>query len=94
MSFQTPNWLEGVATFYGATLLGAVVAPVVHIYGTHELAYILRECEPRVHITASSFGHQDYLSNLESIGDLPSMEVVVIDGDGRAGTTPFDSLLG
>ncbi len=93
VSFQTPNWLEGVATFYGATLLGAVIAPVVHIYGSHELAYILRECEPRVHITASSFGHQDYLSNLESIGDLPSMEVVVIDGDGRPGTTPFDGLL-
>ena len=93
VSFQTPNWLEGVATFYGSALLGAVVVPIVHIYGSHELEYILRQCQPRVHVTASKFGHQDYLSNLESISDLPPMDVVVIDGDGRAGTSPFDELL-
>ncbi len=94
MSFQTPNWIEGVVTFYGSALLGAVAAPIVHIYGSHELAYILRQCQPRVHVTASSFGHQDYLSNLESIDDLPPMDVMVIDGDGRAGTNPFEALLG
>jgi acyl-CoA synthetase len=94
VSFQTPNWIEGVVTFYGSALLGAVAAPIVHIYGSHELAYILRQCQPRVHVTASSFGHQDYLSNLESIDDLPPMDVMVIDGDGRAGTNPFEALLG
>ena len=91
MSFQTPNWLEGVATFYASALLGAVVVPIVHIYGRHELEYILRQSRPRVHVTATGFGHQDYLANLESIGDLP-MDIVVIDGDGRAGTTRFGDL--
>jgi acyl-CoA synthetase (AMP-forming)/AMP-acid ligase II len=91
VSFQTPNWLEGVATFYASALLGAVVVPIVHIYGRHELEYILRQSRPRVHVTATGFGHQDYLANLESIGDLP-MDIVVIDGDGRAGTTRFGDL--
>jgi acyl-CoA synthetase len=91
VSFQTPNWLEGVATFYATALLGAVIVPIVHIYGRHELEYILRQSQPRVHVTASSFGHQDYLANLEAIGDLP-MDIFVIDGDGRAGTSRFEDL--
>lgn len=81
VSFQTPNWIEGVATFYGAAFLGAVVAPVVHIYGPHELGYILRECRPKVHVTAQAFGRQDYLANLATLTDLGPLEVVVVDDD-------------
>ncbi len=87
VSFQTPNWIEGVATFYGAAMLGAVVAPIVHIYGSRELGYILRQCEPRVHVTASQFGRQDYLANLAEVGDLQAMTVVLADADADAGAT-------
>ncbi len=93
VSFQTPNWIEGAATFYGAALLGAVVAPIVHIYGSRELAYILRQCEPRVHVTASRFGHQDFIANLASIETDPGLQVVVIDGDGPPGSSSFADLL-
>lgn len=92
VTFQTPNWIEGVATFYGAALLGAVVAPVVHIYGSRELSYILRECEPRVHVTAPRFGRQDYLANLASLPAPPPMQVVVTGDECPAGFTPFDQL--
>jgi acyl-CoA synthetase (AMP-forming)/AMP-acid ligase II len=92
VSFQTPNWIEGVATFYGAALLGAVVAPVVHFYGSRELAYILGECAPRVHVTASRFGHQDFLANLASIRDCTA-EIVVVDGPAPGGTSSFDDLV-
>ena len=97
VTFQTPNWIEGVATFYGSALLGAVVAPVVHIYGTKELSYILDECEPRVHVTAPRFGRQDYLANLASLPDLASTRVVVTGGSGEErppGYTPFSQLAG
>ncbi len=92
VSFQTPNWIEGVTTFYATAMLGAIVAPIVHIYGRHEVAYILRECEPKVHVTASRFGRQDYLANLASISDLPAMDVVVVDGNPGPGTTAFEDL--
>ncbi|HEX4245197.1 MAG TPA: AMP-binding protein, partial [Acidimicrobiales bacterium] len=92
VSFQTPNWIEGAATFYGAALLGAVAAPVVHFYGSRELAYILRQCEPRVHVTASRFGPQDFLANLASIPDLRAMEVVVVGDDLPAEFSSFDQL--
>ena len=73
VTFQTPNWIEGVVTFYGAALLGAVVAPIVHIYGSRETSYILDQCRPKVHVTASRFGHQDFLANLESMAGSPEM---------------------
>ncbi|HUC04260.1 MAG TPA: AMP-binding protein, partial [Acidimicrobiales bacterium] len=62
VTFQTPNWLEGAVTFYAAAFAGAVVAPIVHIYGSRETSYILNACRPRVHVTAARFGHQDFLA--------------------------------
>ena len=93
VTFQTPNWIEGVVTFYGAALLGAVAAPIVHIYGIRETAYILNQCRPRVHVTASRFGHQDFLTNLESMAGLPEFELVVADEKVPAGTSRFSDLL-
>ncbi len=93
VTFQTPNWLEGAVTFYAAALAGAVVAPIVHIYGSRETSYILGACHPRVHVTASKFGHQDFLANLEAMPDVPVMDLVVLDGDGPAGSSAFEELL-
>jgi acyl-CoA synthetase len=93
VTFQTPNWLEGAVTFYAATLVGAVVAPIVHIYGSRESSYILGACRPKVHVTAARFGHQDFLANLESMPDLPDMELVVVDGAGPHGSVGFGELL-
>jgi acyl-CoA synthetase len=93
VTFQTPNWLEGAITFYAASLLGAVVAPIVHIYGSRETAYILEACHPKVHVTAVKFGHQDFLANLEEVPDIPDMQLVVLDGGGPAGSIAFSDLL-
>ena len=93
MTFQTPNWIEGVVTFCGAALLGAVAAPIVHIYGSHETGYILNQCRPKVHVTASRFGHQDFLANLESIEGLPDFELVVTDEMAPPGSSRFSDLL-
>ena len=93
VTFQTPNWLEGAVTFYAAALAGAVVAPIVHIYGSRETSYILRTCRPKVHVTASQFGHQDFLANLEAMGDLPETQMVVLDGVGPTGSIEFSDLL-
>ena len=93
VTFQTPNWIEGVTTFYGAAMLGAVVAPVVHLYGSRELSYILRECAPCVHVTAPRFGRQDYLANLAAASDDLLPMAVVVTGDAcPEGYIPFDRL--
>jgi len=97
VAFQLPNWVEAAATFYAATFLGAVVAPIVHFYGPREVGYILRESGARALITAKSFGHVDYLAMLDELRPtLPALETVALVGveaaHTPAGALSFDTL--
>jgi acyl-CoA synthetase (AMP-forming)/AMP-acid ligase II len=83
VAFQMPNWIEAAATYYGAAMVGAVVAPIVHFYGPHEVRHILRESRARLFVVTESFGKLQPLDALESIrGDLPDLETVVTVGRG------------
>lgn len=100
VAFQLPNWVEAAATFYATTMLGAVVAPIVHFYGHKEVGYILGQSGARLLVTADRFGHLDYLAALEGIRPrTPALEsVVVVAADSSAGTAlppwaePFSTL--
>lgn len=84
VAFQLPNWAETVACYYGLSLLGAVLVPIVHIYGSHELKHILSESKARVLITATQFGRQYFVANVEAIRDeLPDLELVIVVGADR-----------
>jgi len=95
IAFQLPNWLEAAATFYAVAYLGAVVVPIVHFYGTKEVAYILARTRVKALVTADRFGAQDFLANLESMrADLPDLEWVAVVGDVVGpGNIAFDELL-
>jgi acyl-CoA synthetase len=82
VAFQTPNWVEGAATFYAAAMLGAVVVPIVHVYGAKELRYILRQTGVATLVIADRFGASDYLANLAAVqGDADRLERVFVVGD-------------
>ena len=97
IAFQLPNWVEAAVTFWAAAFVGAVVTPIVHFYGPKEVAYILRRTAVRALVTATRFGHQDYIAALEEIrGDAPALELVAVVGDGVVPpwAVPFEGLLG
>jgi len=95
VAVQLPNWVEGAATWFAASMLGAVVVPIVHYYGTSELSYILQESQARVLVTGDRFGEVDYLANLEVVRPrLDALEHVVVVGDAvPVGGTRFGELL-
>ncbi len=96
VAFQLPNWMEAAATFYGASLLGAVLVPIVHFYGPKEVRFILAHTQARALITAASFRQTDYLAALASYRDeLPALEtVVVVGGEPRLrGALAFEDLV-
>jgi acyl-CoA synthetase len=94
VAFQLPNWIEAALVFYGASLLGAVVAPVVHFYGPKEVRYILDRSGARVLVTADTFRGLDYLQMLDGIvGDMPALEQVYVVGDDAARWTRFSALV-
>ncbi|MEZ5169403.1 MAG: AMP-binding protein [Acidimicrobiia bacterium] len=81
VAFQLPNWKEAAATFWGLAHLGAVLVPVVHFYGPHELGYILTESGARALVTTTGFGHLDYRAGFESLGPTtPDLGLVVVVG--------------
>jgi acyl-coenzyme A synthetase/AMP-(fatty) acid ligase len=94
VAFQMPNWVEAAATFWGLSLLGAVIVPIVHFYGPHEVGFILRESGARLHLSADRFGHANYLDALDAVlPDTPDVEAVIVAGDDEGRHTPFSTLL-
>src|SRR5205085_6249484 len=78
------------ATFWGAAMVGAVVVPIVHFYGAKEVAYILRQSEARVLVTADRTAHLDHLELLDGlVADLPALDHVLVVGDDPGRWSPF-----
>ena len=101
LAFQLPNWPEAAATFWGAALLGCVLVPVVHTYGTKEMGFILERSGARAFVTADRFASMEYLA---ALGDhrrtCPALETVAVvghdDSSGAslpAGAVAFSALL-
>src|SRR5690606_36498537 len=81
VAFQPPNWVETAAVFWGTSMLGAVLVPLVHFYGPKEVRYILRHTRAKVLVTAARFRQSDYLAALRSFREeLPDLETVVLVG--------------
>ena len=95
VAYRYPNWADAAVAFWAASLLGAVIVPLVHIYGPKELRYILEHTEARALITPDRFGRTDWCEALPTLlTELPHLELVVVDGpDVPAGMLPIGDLL-
>jgi acyl-CoA synthetase (AMP-forming)/AMP-acid ligase II len=70
VAVQVPSWVEGVVAQAAALLVGAVLVPVVPIYGPRELGFILRESRARLLVVPDRWGRRDYLADLPRIGAI------------------------
>ncbi|HEY9313218.1 AMP-binding protein [Williamsia sp.] len=87
VAFQLPNWMEAAATFWASSLIGAVVVPIVHIYGRREVVHILAVSKPAAFITAERFGR--LVHDPEVCADVPIVGVVGRDFDDLLGAEPM-----
>jgi acyl-CoA synthetase (AMP-forming)/AMP-acid ligase II len=91
VAFQLPNSVEAAAAFYGLSMLGAVLVPIGHMYGTSEIRYVLDESGARALIVANwrkpgfefAILPDGPLEHVIAVGDLPAPRNVV----------PFDDLV-
>ncbi len=47
VAFQLPNWREAVVAFYGLAMGSYVLVPIVHVYGSKEVKFILEQSGAR-----------------------------------------------
>ncbi|MDB5446868.1 MAG: hypothetical protein JWQ97_2185 [Phenylobacterium sp.] len=86
VAMQLPNWAETMALTLAIIYAGAVVLPVVPIYGAKELAFILGQSRAKALFVPQAWGRTDYLELLPRLGPLPHLKTTVVIGEqGRPG---------
>ncbi len=81
VAIQVPNWVEGNLMFQATMMLGAVVLPIIHIYGAAEVSYILRQSGAKLLVMPDRWRNIDYLDRLAHLEDTPALEHVLIIGE-------------
>ena len=68
------NWREWLVVAIAAAQAGAVMLPVVTIYGAKELGFILRQSKAKWLFTPDRFRNVDYRQVVADCGELPALE--------------------
>src|SRR5574341_742479 len=83
VSFQLPNWWQFVVLYLATVRLGAVANPLMPIFRSRELSFMLRQAEPRVFVSPLRFRGFDHAALTRDLQkDLSKMHVLIAGGDG------------
>jgi acyl-coenzyme A synthetase/AMP-(fatty) acid ligase len=102
VAFQLPNWAECVVVTLGVLQIGAVVAPVMPVFGEREVAMVLSRSRARVFILPRSFRRRRHADELPGVVREASARalplrvehVVVVADAGPSGAVRAGSLGG
>ncbi len=82
LAMEMPNWLEGCEVYLGAAALGLVVVPIIHIYKSSEVEFILRQSGAKAFVVPDRWTSVEYLPMLEEIRPrLPDLQHVIVVGE-------------
>jgi cyclohexanecarboxylate-CoA ligase len=91
VSFQLPNCAEAVIVFQAVMKLGATVNPIVPIYRSRELRFILGQSRAKVVFIPGTLRGDGYCSMYADLAsELPDLELVVTIGDNSSSATLTD----
>ncbi|MGF6917995.1 acyl-CoA synthetase (AMP-forming)/AMP-acid ligase II [Paraburkholderia sp. 40] len=71
IAIQLPTQRETALLYLAALEIGAVLVPIVHIYGPAEVGFILRQSRARVLCVPDFWSRTDYLERVAALGDTP-----------------------
>ncbi|QJQ31415.1 AMP-binding protein [Sphingomonas lacunae] len=81
IAVMLPNWREWLVCAVACAHAGAVILPVVTIYGAKELGFILRQSGARWLFTPEQWRGVDYAAVVADCGDLPALDRHVCLGE-------------
>ncbi len=83
VSFQLPSCWQFVVLYLATVRLGAIANPLMPIFRQRELAFMLRQAEPRVFVSPQRFRGFDHASLAREVAaGLPGMRVLLCDAEG------------
>lgn len=81
VAVQMPTWRETALVYLAALNIGAIVLPIVHIYGPKEVEFILRQSGARTLIIPQYWHKVDFVERFRRIGPLPELRRTIVVGD-------------
>ncbi|MES1265334.1 MAG: AMP-binding protein, partial [Variovorax sp.] len=81
IAMQLPTARDTAVLYLAALEIGAVLVPIVHIYGPAEVGFILRQSRARFLCVPERWRGIDFLSRVDAIGHLPDLERVIVLGE-------------
>lgn len=82
VAVQLTNRVECAVVYQATLLCGAVLVPVVHVYGPAEMTFILAESRAKMLVMPARIGSNSYIGRIADYASIPSLQtVVVVDAD-------------
>ncbi|HSW25040.1 MAG TPA: AMP-binding protein, partial [Burkholderiaceae bacterium] len=81
IAVQMPTQHETAVLYLAAFEIGAVLVPIVHIYGPAEVGFIVRQSRARLLAVPQRWRGIDFLERVEALGVLPELEQVLVLGE-------------
>jgi acyl-CoA synthetase len=80
-AMQLPTAPETAMLYLAALELGAVLVPIVHIYGPAEVGFILRDSKAKFFAAPDAWRGIDFLERIEAVGALPDLKQLIVVGE-------------
>ncbi|WEK42405.1 MAG: AMP-binding protein [Candidatus Sphingomonas colombiensis] len=94
VAVQLPAWSEWLVACVGIAHIGAVMLPIVSIYGAKEIGFILRQSGAKLLVTPDRWRDAEYGDVLAACGELPGLSSHVVIGDNvPVGAIGWDDML-
>ena len=93
VAVQLTNRVECAIAYQAVLLCGAVLAPIVHIYGVTEVAFIIQQSGAKVLIMPEQHGSIVYSERLQELSRIDSLQhVVMLDAEPGEGYRAWSQL--
>jgi acyl-CoA synthetase (AMP-forming)/AMP-acid ligase II len=80
-ALQLPTSPQTAALYLAALEVGAVLVPIVHIYGPSEVGFILRDAKARFLAVPNRWRGIDFLERVQALGTPPALEGLIVVGE-------------
>lgn len=97
VAVQLPTWQEAVILYQAIAHVGAVVLPIITMYGAAEVRFILEQSGAKALFMPERWRKGDFAGRVADLGNLPELRHIILvrgQGEGALGWNEFLALKG